>query len=63
MLNGTFLYDEMRESNPAFATMFFIYVIVVHWVLLLNIFIGLIKGNFIEESKNLEKFKGTEGLF
>lgn len=33
--------------------MFFVYVLIVHWVLLLNIFIGLIKGNYLEEQKKI----------
>jgi hypothetical protein len=53
MLNGLFLYDEMNAVNPFFATPFFVYVLVLHWLLLLNILIGLIKGQFFEQYENL----------
>ena len=48
MLNGAFLYQKMNAVNPFFATPFFVYVLTLHWLLLLNILIGLIKGQFFE---------------
>lgn len=46
MLNGVFYYSEMYKVAPGFTVPFVIYVLVVHWLLLLNIFLAIIRGSF-----------------
>jgi hypothetical protein len=53
-LNGSFLYDKMQAVSPKFAAVFIFYFLIVHWLLLLNIFLALIKGQFFEQQKNLQ---------
>ena len=62
MLNGYFDFAAIQSINSLFATSFFIYIIVIHWLLLLNIFVGLIKGQFDEEFRKIKENK-TQGIF
>lgn len=49
MLNGNFMFQQMRAVSPLFAVVFLFYFLIVHWLLLLNIFLALVKGQFFEQ--------------
>lgn len=49
VLNGSFMYEQMASVAPVFANCFFIYYMVLHWIILLSLFISVIKGSVLEQ--------------
>ena len=57
MALGDFQYSELRNANPAFAPIFFLFFTIIFFFLLMNIFLAIVLDSWQRESEKYERLR------